>query len=59
MKTHPYHTTTSEHSDVYHDREDCPYGQQIMHKHRQPGTEKRRRCSKCKDLARTPVGRNT
>jgi H+-transporting ATPase len=43
-----FHTTNDEGSPVYHDRSDCPYGQEIIRDgHVEPGTGGRRRCDWC------------
>lgn len=43
-----FHTTSHEESSVFHDRSDCPYGQEIIREgHDEPGTGGRRRCDWC------------
>jgi H+-transporting ATPase len=43
-----FHTTSHEEIPVYHDRSDCPYGQEIIREgHDEPGTGGRRRCDWC------------
>jgi H+-transporting ATPase len=56
MVVTPFHTDTHSHTDtdtdrdnpVYHDRDDCPYGQAItQHANAIPGRDGRRRCDWC------------
>lgn len=50
----PYHTTSPEypptHRNVYHDHDDCPYGQNIKPWDRVSGTGNRPRCDECTKL---------
>lgn len=53
----PYHTTHDEnypptHRDVYHDRDDCHYGNEIELEHREEGRGARPRCARCLELSR-------
>jgi len=44
----PFHTTSNEEIPVYHDRSDCPYGQEIIQSgNDEPGIDDRRRCDWC------------
>ena len=44
----PFHTDTDPEDPVYHDRSDCPYGQEITRNgNDKPGTDGRRRCDWC------------
>ena len=44
----PFHTDTDPGDLVFHDRSDCPYGQEIRRDgHDEPGTGDRRRCDWC------------
>jgi H+-transporting ATPase len=44
----PFHTTSDEEIPVYHDRSDCPYGQEIVQSgNDEPGIDDRRRCDWC------------
>jgi len=49
-KCSPYHTTSSEDRDVYHDHDDCPDGRRIKQENRVPGTGGRPRCKECRHL---------
>jgi hypothetical protein len=49
-KVDPYHSTSSEDEDVYHDHNDCPDGERILPEDWAPGTGGRQRCQSCKDL---------
>jgi len=43
-----FHTGSHEKVPVFHDRSDCPYGQEVMRDGRdEPGTDGRRRCDWC------------
>ena len=43
-----FYTDTDPGDPVYHDNNDCPYGQEIKHHHQEhPGTGDRRRCTWC------------
>lgn len=50
-KVAPYHTTSPEyppsHRNVYHDHDDCKYGQHIKPQDRLVGTGNRPRCDEC------------
>ncbi len=44
----PFHTDTDPEGLVYHDRSDCPYGQEVKRNgNDKPGTDGRRRCDWC------------
>jgi hypothetical protein len=49
-----HHTDSPEypptHRNVYHDRDDCPYGREIKPWHRQAGEGGRPRCDECRKL---------
>jgi hypothetical protein len=51
MKTEPYYSVSFEDNPVYHDNDACPYGKQIKPENRKPGTDGRKRCSRCKKMA--------
>jgi len=47
-KVAPFHTDTDPEDPVYHDRSDCPYGQEIKaNGNDKPGRAGRRRCDWC------------
>jgi H+-transporting ATPase len=52
----PFHTRTHEDNPVYHDRDDCPYGQEVTGDgNGEPGTGGRRRCDWCAGAMVVPV----
>lgn len=51
-KTNPWHSVNTDHPKVYHDNTACTEGNNIEDKYRRAGTDNRRRCHSCTDLAR-------
>lgn len=47
-KVSPFHSTSSEDKEVYHDDSECPYGQRIKPENRASGNGGRPKCSYCK-----------
>ena len=57
-KADPFHTDTDLDEPVFHDRSDCPYGQEIKRNgNDHPGSDGRRRCDWCTqhDVVHTPA----
>jgi hypothetical protein len=46
----PYHSSSPEDRDVYHDHDDCPDGRRILPENWQAGSDGRQRCEACIDL---------
>ena len=55
MKVPAFHTNSDEYREedkkVHHDNDACGYGKEIKSWHRVDGTDNRRRCDRCNDLA--------
>jgi H+-transporting ATPase len=52
----PFHTRSHEDHPVYHDRDDCPYGQEVTGDgNDEPGTDGRVRCDWCAKAVAAPV----
>ncbi len=55
-----FYTDTDPGDPVYHDNNDCPYGQEIKnHHHDHPGADDRRRCTWCAEHDRSAHQRST
>ncbi len=49
VKVGAYHSSNPSDPDVYHDRDECPTGQQIPARNRLSGTGGNRKCKWCAD----------
>ncbi len=52
MQRYPWHSTSDDDADVYHDCSNCRVGDRILREHRRPGTGRKVRCDECERLSR-------
>jgi hypothetical protein len=51
MTVPPYYSVHPSDPDVYHDKDNCPSGQQIPQQNRRPGTGGYPKCAHCRSMS--------